>query len=96
MKNPATMIGLVLPSILCVGLTLVFKQGLHTAESGEAAAGLIAGGMFAVAALMVLSCILNLVCLIVAARRKENRWEISALGIPLCVASTALTVVLIR
>lgn len=96
MKNPATMIGMVLPSILCVGLTLAFKQDLHAAESGEVAAGLIAGGMLAVLALMVLSCILNLVCLILATRRKENWWKLTALGIPLCVVSTALTVVLIR
>ena len=96
MKTSATMIGLVLPSMLCVGLTLFFKHDLHTVESGEAAAGLIAGGMLAVLALMVLSCILNLVCLILAARRKENGWKLSALGIPLCVASTAWTVILIR
>lgn len=96
MKNPATIVGLVLPSILCVGLTLAFKQDLHTAGSGEAAAGLLAGGTLAVLALMVLLCILNLVCVVLAARRKENWWKLSVLGIPLCVASTALTAVLIR
>lgn len=96
MKNPATIVGLVLPSILCVGLALALKQDLHAAGLGEVAAGVIAGGTFAVLAVMVLSCILNLVCLLVAARRKEDWWKLSALGIPLCVASTVLTAVLIR
>jgi hypothetical protein len=82
--------------MLCVGFTLALKQDLHTAESGEVAASLIAGGTVAVLALMVLSCILNLVCLVLATRRKENWWKLSALGIPLCVAFTALTVALIR
>ena len=96
MKNPASIVGLVLPSILCVGLTLAIKQELHANESGEAAAGLIAGGTFALLALLVISCIINLVCLTLAARRKESWWKLSSLGFPLCVASTVITAVLIK
>jgi len=96
MKNVASILGLVLPSIFCVGLTLGFKQDLRTTGSGEIAAGLIAGGTLAVIALMALSCILNPVCLVLAARRKESWWKLSILGMPLCVASTALTAVMIK
>ncbi len=96
MKNTASILGLVLPSFLCVGLTFGLKQDLRTNHSGEAAANLIVGGAFVVVLLMALSCVLNLVLLAAAARRKEPMWKLATLGIPLCVVLTTLTVLLIR
>lgn len=96
MKNIASMLGLALPSVLCVSLVLSLKHELSTTTSGEVAAGLIAGGMIMVMALFALSCIPNLICIVVAARRKEKLWKLSALGIPLCGVLTTLTVILVK
>ncbi len=94
MKNIASIVGFLLPSALCVSLVLSLKNELHETTSGEVAIGLIGGGMFLVAGLMVLSCILNVICILVAVRRKERLWKLSAFGIPLCAVLTVLTVII--
>lgn len=78
MRNIASILGLILPSALCVSLVLSLKHELDTTSSGEVAAHLIGGGMFLVAGLMAFSCIPNLICTAVAARRKEPFWNIVA------------------
>ena len=94
MRNIASMLGLILPSALCVSLVLSMKHDLDTTSSGEVAAHLIGGGMFLVAGVMVLSCIPNVICTVVAARRRETFWKLSAFGIPLCAVLTVLTVII--
>ena len=84
MKNPVSILGLVLPSILSVLVTLGFRQAIQTNASGEVAAGLIVGGFFSVLLVVALSCIPNLACAIIAAKKKDTLWRLSALGIPLC------------
>jgi hypothetical protein len=95
MKNIASILGFLLPSALCVPLVLSLKHDLSTTTSGEVGAHLIGGGIFLVAGLMLLSCILNLICTVVATRRKEPYRKLSAFGISLCAVLTVLTVTMI-
>ena len=94
MKNMASILGFLLPSALCVSLVLSLKSDLNATTSGEVAAHLIGGGIFLVAGLMLFSCILNLICIVLAARRKEPWWKLSVFGVPLCVVLAGLTVVI--
>jgi hypothetical protein len=96
MKNIASILGFLLPSALCVSLVLSLKHQLNETTSGEVAAGLIFGGMITVMALFALSCIPNLICTLVATRRKEKLWKLSAFGIPLCGVLTTVTVILVK
>ncbi len=96
MNNIASILGLLLPSALCVFLVVVLKSELNATSSGEAATGIIAGGTFIVLGSFVASCFPNVICTIVAARRKEKLWKLSTLGIPLCAVLTVLTVILTK
>jgi hypothetical protein len=94
MKNTASIIGLTLPSVLCVSLVISLKRDLETNASGEAAGFLIFGGLFSVLLLFALSCIPNVICLLLAVRKKEPLWKLSALGIPLCALLTVGAVII--
>jgi len=95
MKNAASILGFILPSTLCLYLVVAFKSELHATTSGEVAAGIIAGAPVAVLGTLALACIPNVLCTVIAAHRKESLWKMSALGIPVCVALTILTTIVI-
>ena len=94
MRNVASILGFVMPSAMCIILAASLKSELHAATSGEVAAGIIASMPIVVLAAIVAACILNLVCTVIAVRRKEKMWKMSAIGVPLCVALTLLTTVI--
>jgi hypothetical protein len=96
MRNIASILGLFLPSSLCVALVLCLKHDLSATSSGEVAAGLIVGGTAMVLGLFALSCIPNLICILVAVQRKETLWKLSVFGMPLCGVLTTLTVALLK
>ena len=96
MKNPVSIVGFALPSLLCVPLMLSFQRSIQANTSGEVAAGLIPGAFLSVLLVFALACIPNLACTIIAARRKENLWKLSALGIPVCAVVTVLTAVMTK
>ena len=96
MRNIASILGLILPSSLCVALVLSLRHDLSVTSSGEVAAGLIVGGTAMVLGLFALCCIPNLICILVAVQRKETLWKLSAFGMPLCGVLTTLTVALLK
>jgi hypothetical protein len=96
MKNSVSIVGLALPSLLCVSLLVGLNRELRANTSGEAAVGILAGGFLSLLLVFALSCIPNLACTIIAARRKETLWRISALGIPVCAVVTVLAAIMIK
>ena len=89
MKIIATISGLLLPSVLSFSLMLTLTRNERHGGSGEAAAGLLVGDILILGLALILGCILNIVCMVIAAKRKEPNWEISGLGIPLCLVLSA-------
>ena len=96
MKNPVSVLGFALPSVLCVFLTISFNRSLQANTSGEVAVGLIAGGFLSVLLVFASSCIPDLACTVIAAKRKETLWKLSALGIPVCAVVTVLAAVMTK
>lgn len=85
MKNIATISGLALPSILVGAVLLVLGGELRSQTSGETAANVVVGGVVIGAMALILGCIVNIGCTIIAAKRREPLWRISSLGIPLSI-----------
>ena len=94
MRTMLSILGLLLPSALCVPFTLSCRV-LRTNTSDEFASYGIAVGLLSVLLVFALSCVPNLVRTAIAARRKDRLWKLSALGIALCAVLTTLTVQLV-
>ena len=85
MNNIAAISGLTLPSILVGAVLLGLGRELRSQTSGEAAASIIIGGAVLAGLVLIIGCIVNIGCTIIAAKRKEPHWRISSLGIPLSI-----------
>ena len=93
MRNTASISSFALPSVLCVFVLVALMSDLDAASSGEVAAGIIGATPVAVLATLSVACVVNLVCLLIATRRKEPWWMLSALGIPVCIGAMILSAI---
>ena len=85
MRNIAAISGLTLPSILVGAVLLAIDRELRGQTSGEAAATVITSGIVIGGLVLIIGCLVNIGCTIIAAKRKEPLWRISSLGIPLSI-----------
>ena len=90
MKSIATITGLLLPSALTFAQLQSLRHDLRSETSGEAAASVLIGGAILLCVTVILGCILNIACTIIAAKRNEPNWKLSALGIPMSVVLSVL------
>ena len=93
--NIASIIGLVTPSMLCVGWFLTCTFALQDTGSGEVAAVLYWARIAGIPKIMALSCVACIACFFIARHRNEPLWHLPAAGIPFCIPITLLTAIIL-